>query len=247
MEMVPVFGYDLFLSIMENLPLAVLLIDQDYDYIYCNTLFLTFSKLSYAQLEGMSWSQFLPLQRQTLLFAELSRMKNHGLKSHGKCADFAGNNDSDTSWTIAKGCDEKLGEFYVLTFKGQPHVPALPMSSSHDISTLPVFGEKKKISSTNKNVVGRIADLEKINEELKASNKLKDKVLSVIAHDVRGPIASLKGLTSTFLDNDLNSEERVLLREDLLKQLGAVSDLTENILLWATNSFVKRNPKLRKP
>jgi PAS domain S-box-containing protein len=241
MEMAPTLCYDLFLPVMENIPLAVLVIDHNFSYVYCNSLFKSFSGLDSVQIEGMRWSQFLPPHRQQLLFGELSAMRHHLAKSQERNYTFANGHGYNTNWTIAMGNDEKLGEFYVLTFKEQPHTPSFLLSSTRHACSLK--GDEKREINLTKNRreehVLKTSTLEKLNGELNASNKLKDKVLSVIAHDVRAPIASLKGLTSTFLDTDLSSEEKILLREDLLKQLGAVADLTENILLWATNSFTK--------
>lgn len=246
MEMTFLLNYDLFHPIMENLPLAVLLIDQDYQCIYCNTLFLTMSGLSSGQVSGMNWSRFLSLHQQNLLFRQLAEMTNPK-KSHQRTEEPDRIQEVAATWSVAKGSDGHIGEFFLITFTPKPDNLKLDgakprendgmLDSSDNVGSIEWQSKDKNTGST---------DLEKINTELSLSNRLKDKVLSVIAHDVRAPIASLKGLTSTLLDTNLDNQEKNLLREDLLKQLSAVADLTENILLWATNSFTKTKSETKE-
>jgi signal transduction histidine kinase len=237
MEMAPQLGYDLFHPIMENLPLAVLLIDHNYGFIYCNSLFLSISGLSYSQLGGINWAQFLPPSRQQMLFQELSEIK-HGREKYPDV------NNSSPEWSINHCNSEKLGALYLLTFTQQGQAVYSPFSPEQNASPSMMDASLLHINQSEE-TFDRLS-LEKINHELRAANLLKDKILSVVAHDIRTPLASLQSLTTAFLDTGLNNEDKTTLRIGLLKQLASVTDLTENILLWATNSFTKAKSDIKE-
>jgi signal transduction histidine kinase len=80
--------------------------------------------------------------------------------------------------------------------------------------------------------------------DLTQANRVKDKMFSIIAHDLRAPFNGIKGLL-TLLDRDLLDEQE---RQDLIRQLRGVTDSTletlENLLRWAKGQMqgVKPNP-----
>ena len=82
-------------------------------------------------------------------------------------------------------------------------------------------------------------ELTELNTELKALNAHKEKLLSVIGHDLRNPIAaSLKLAELALMDIDDISKEELL--EYLSKMeigLQNANELLENLLQWAKNQF----------
>ncbi|GAB4408559.1 MAG: 7TM diverse intracellular signaling domain-containing protein [Microscillaceae bacterium] len=70
-------------------------------------------------------------------------------------------------------------------------------------------------------------------ENLQELNVFKDRLFSVIAHDLRSPIGSLKS-TLMLLDEELmNTDEFRQIRQKLGIQLNSVQEVLENMLLWA--------------
>lgn len=66
-------------------------------------------------------------------------------------------------------------------------------------------------------------------------NKFKDKVFSVLSHDLRGPINSI-ATTLNMLDEDLLSpKEFASLKPEMKKQLEAITFLLDNLLKWSKN------------
>lgn len=81
----------------------------------------------------------------------------------------------------------------------------------------------------------RTADLNKANTDLKEINATKDKLFSIIAHDLRGPFTSLLGFSDLMIENihtyDMDKFEKLLYHINSAAK-GAYT-LLENLLLWA--------------
>jgi signal transduction histidine kinase len=77
--------------------------------------------------------------------------------------------------------------------------------------------------------------LEKQKLELDNINKTKDKMFLIIGHDLRGPIGNLKSLIELLLeDEDISKDESLFDTFNIfMKSVQSVSDLLENLLLWA--------------
>lgn len=74
---------------------------------------------------------------------------------------------------------------------------------------------------------------EKQNQELAVINGVKDKLLSMIAHDVRSPLASLQNILFLTRENILNSEEFSKLSQMLEVDIRHLMSMLDNTLLWA--------------
>ncbi len=89
------------------------------------------------------------------------------------------------------------------------------------------------IGLKNRRTKNRI--LEKQKNELDQINKTKDKMFLIIGHDLRGPIGNLKSLIEMLLEDDEIIQNKNLLEtfNIFMKSVQSVSDLLENLLLWA--------------
>lgn len=83
-------------------------------------------------------------------------------------------------------------------------------------------------------------------EEQERLNIFKNKLFSIISHDLRNPLASLKGALFLFKSNLLSEEERSELVDKLSQDLQASSYLLDNMLNWtkAQMEGLKMNPVL---
>jgi len=77
--------------------------------------------------------------------------------------------------------------------------------------------------------------LEKQKEELSKINATKDKMFLIIGHDLRGPIGNLRSLIEMLLDDEeiVNNQNLKDVFNVFFKSIQSVSDLLENLLLWA--------------
>lgn len=74
-------------------------------------------------------------------------------------------------------------------------------------------------------------------EHVEELNHVKNKLFSVISHDLRGPIVSLKGIVSLFNKDVLSKEELKHLTQDLERNLQNTSILMDNLLAWAKSQL----------
>jgi signal transduction histidine kinase len=73
--------------------------------------------------------------------------------------------------------------------------------------------------------------------ELSQANKIKDKLLSIISHDIKSPFNSLRGVISLFNRGLLTGEELGPVMKKIEGQMGITNLLIENVLLWVRSQM----------
>jgi len=73
--------------------------------------------------------------------------------------------------------------------------------------------------------------------QLSNLNSTKDKLLSIISHDVRGPIASLRGLINIICTGGLTQQEFLLHSLKVRQNLDTVQEDLDNLLYWAQSQL----------
>jgi signal transduction histidine kinase len=81
-----------------------------------------------------------------------------------------------------------------------------------------------------------IATLSTQRKDLQEANVFKDKIFSIISHDLKSPIASLAGLLQIMKMKTLNEEERSDAISSLEIALKGTKSLLDNILAWASKN-----------
>ncbi len=78
-------------------------------------------------------------------------------------------------------------------------------------------------------------EINKQKEELQKVNTAKDKLLSIIGHDLRSPVGTIKSFLDVLLENpdmtDMNQIRDIL--RSMRESLGSAYNLLDNLLLWA--------------
>jgi signal transduction histidine kinase len=74
-------------------------------------------------------------------------------------------------------------------------------------------------------------------EKLRASNMVKDRIFSMIAHDLRGPLSSLFGVISLIEMNKASQEELDKLIPNVARRFKYTSTLLNNLLQWAQSQM----------
>ncbi len=93
-------------------------------------------------------------------------------------------------------------------------------------------GKTKELEQLNMDAVAR-------NEELARINKVKDQLLSMVAHDIRSPLNSLQSTLALTQDETLTKDEFRGLTQALESDLFNLRNMLDNMLLWAREQVVE--------
>src|SRR5207245_2788674 len=106
--------------------------------------------------------------------------------------------------------------------------------------SITVIRDKDEIQGGSLLVFWDITNLKKASEklqrqaeQLQALNELKSRMFSIIAHDLRGPLASLVSILKMAQTKNLTATEINHLLPMLSKDVDNTSSLLENLLQWA--------------
>ena len=73
--------------------------------------------------------------------------------------------------------------------------------------------------------------------ELSQANKIKDKLLSIISHDIKTPFNSLRAIISLFNQGVIKGDEIGPIMKQIETQMGITNLLIENVLLWVRSQM----------
>jgi two-component system sensor histidine kinase/response regulator len=83
----------------------------------------------------------------------------------------------------------------------------------------------------------RNMEIQKQTQQLRNLNSTKDKLFSIISHDLRSPVASLRALMELLGTSQLSQQEFINITNALKRNLDSVYDDLDNLLLWATTQL----------
>lgn len=76
--------------------------------------------------------------------------------------------------------------------------------------------------------------IRKSEEKLRLMNAEKDKLFSIIAHDLKGPLGSFSGLTELFItDDDITPDEMKEIASKMNQSAQSLNTLLDNLLQWS--------------
>lgn len=78
----------------------------------------------------------------------------------------------------------------------------------------------------------KTTELVKNEKELRDINETKDKLFSIIGHDLRGPIGAFQGLVKLYRDNEIGKEEFLSFIPKLGADIDHISFTLNNLLSW---------------
>ena len=106
--------------------------------------------------------------------------------------------------------------------------------------------DRQKEKKAKKQILAQVEQLQAQVEELSMSNKSKDRMLSIVAHDLRSPLATLKNILDLRESRDLSKDEFDEILPLMSKEVNGSLELTEEILYWAKSQMGDSNPSLTK-
>lgn len=103
--------------------------------------------------------------------------------------------------------------------------------------TLIIHKNEKAQKKLNKALSAKQEDLEKREAELHEINETKDKLFSIIGHDLRGPIGALQGLLKLFKDGEISKDEFLQFIPKLGDDVNHISFTLNNLLSWGQSQM----------
>ncbi|WCT13904.1 tetratricopeptide repeat-containing sensor histidine kinase [Mucilaginibacter jinjuensis] len=115
------------------------------------------------------------------------------------------------------------------------------------------YREKKKqqninvmLEHKNHEVLNQKADLDEQAKKLNDLNTLKDRLISILAHDLRAPLSTLRGLFGLLQDDSITHQELVEMIPSVLKKLEYTSDFLDTLLFWINSQMENFDTSVKK-
>lgn len=92
------------------------------------------------------------------------------------------------------------------------------------------------------------AAIDQKNTSLADMNQKKDRLISILTHDLRGPLGTIKGYLELLRHDDklLNSGQRQQIEQRLGQMVDGSIDLVENLLVWSKHQQLGAGSKLEQ-
>lgn len=94
-----------------------------------------------------------------------------------------------------------------------------------------------QLEEKNHEVSLQKANIDEQAHKLNDLNTLKDRLISILAHDLRAPLSTLRGLFSLLQDASISHEELVEMIPTVLKKLEYTSDFLDTLLFWINSQM----------
>ena len=106
---------------------------------------------------------------------------------------------------------------------------------------VPIFNEQKEVSSVTV-AFHDITRLENIREELEKVNQSKDKLFSIVSHDIKSPLNNFQSLLSISRDQIINQKEFIAFVEKLQEQFSPILKTVDGLLVWSKMQLQEMKP-----
>ena len=95
----------------------------------------------------------------------------------------------------------------------------------------------KMLAEKNHEVLKQKLDIDDQANKLNDLNVLKDRLISVLAHDLRAPLSTLRGLFSLLQDETISHRQLLDMIPNVLKKLEYTSDFLDTLLFWINSQM----------
>jgi signal transduction histidine kinase len=102
----------------------------------------------------------------------------------------------------------------------------------------------RRIKQNNKLLQEKNTKISQQKEELQTLNHVKDRLFSVISHDLRNPLTTLKSYLSLADDPTLPTEQKDGFKKQTILSVSQTSNMLDNLLTWANMQLKNTTPVL---
>lgn len=93
------------------------------------------------------------------------------------------------------------------------------------------------LEDKNREILEQKANLSDQAQKLNELNSLKDNLMSVLAHDLRSPLSTLRGLFGLLQDHSISHQELLDMIPQVSKNLEYTSDFLDTLLFWINSQM----------
>ncbi|MCB1141198.1 MAG: ATP-binding protein [Leptospiraceae bacterium] len=105
---------------------------------------------------------------------------------------------------------------------------------------VPVFLDEKYLGHLWK--YRDVTEKKRLYQELEKANKMKDRIFSILAHDLKSPLATTKGMLELMREDEFSESEKVEIIKGLEEHIDNSLVLLNNLLVWASSTLKNSNP-----
>jgi signal transduction histidine kinase len=102
--------------------------------------------------------------------------------------------------------------------------------NNYDFERLQVEEKRRDIENQHQHILAQ-------NEQLEHLNTEKNKLMSIIAHDLRGPLSNIQNYLELVSEYGLDKEEREVVEGDLLKVTQSTLNMLSKLLVWSKSQM----------
>lgn len=130
-------------------------------------------------------------------------------------------------------------------------IDTVPRTLSEDqIFSLQVLGrqviQQLELKLHVRDLTKSIGKIHRQNKELNRLNQVSNKLISIISHDLRSPLTSLKGFLELLNDKQINPEECISFSTGISNLLDSSLYLMENLIQWGVTQ-IEENRMILQP
>lgn len=100
-------------------------------------------------------------------------------------------------------------------------------------ANLELKASNELVKSQSKQLKTQTEQVKTVNKELQKANEFREKLFSIIAHDLRSPINATQASVSMAISGDLDQEEFASLLPHLQQRIQSASGMLDNLLGWS--------------
>lgn len=102
-----------------------------------------------------------------------------------------------------------------------------------------------RIKNKNQLLANQNIQINKQKNELQTLNSVKDRLFSIISHDLRNPLVSLRSYFSLTDNPTLSEEKKLAYKNQTLNAVAQTTALLDNLLVWANMQIKESNPQIK--
>ncbi len=102
----------------------------------------------------------------------------------------------------------------------------------------------KRIKNKNVQLAEQNIQINKQKEELQTLNGVKDRLFSIISHDLRNPLVTLRSYISLSDNANISDDKKIAFKKQTSQAVSQTTDMLDNLLVWANMQIKNTNASI---